>query len=321
MEEDYSASLWLRYSFLLPCMVFLVLSTKFLLHKRKQGKINHLPPSPFALPIIGHLYLLKQPIHRTLHSLSKKYGPIFSIKLGSRLAVVISSPSAVEECFTKNDIVLANRPYFLSSKYLNYNNTTMGSVEYGEHWRNLRRISALEIFSPPRLTSLFSIRREEVMALLRRLHGVSKHGNYAKMELRSMLLDLTSNIIMRMVAGKRYYGEDVKEIEEARIFKEIMEEFAECIAVRNLGDMIPLLQWIDFTGHLKKLDRLSKKMDVFLQGLVDEHRDDRDRNTMINRFLALQEEQPEYYTDEVIKGHVLVSQIKLFFMLIQSFNL
>jgi cytochrome P450 len=157
------------------------------------------------------------------------------------------------------------------------------------------------------------------MALLRRLHGVSKHGNYAKVELRSMLLDLTSNIIMRMVAGKRYYGEDVKEIEEARIFKEIMEEFAECIAVRNLGDMIPLLQWIDFTGHLKKLDRLSKKMDVFLQGLVDEHRDDRDRNTMINRFLALQEEQPEYYTDEVIKGHVLVSQIKLFLMLSQKF--
>ncbi|XP_034896875.1 cytochrome P450 81Q32 [Populus alba] len=157
-----------------------------------------------------------------------------------------------------------------------------------------------------RQDQLFSIRRKEVMALLRRLHGVSKHGNYAKVELRSMLFDLTCNIIMRMVAGKRYYGEDVKEIEEARIFKEIMEEFAECIAVRNLGDMIPLLQWIDFTGHLKKLDRLSKKMDVFLQGLVDEHRDDRDRNTMINRFLALQEEQPEYYTDEVIKGHVLV---------------
>ncbi|KAG6780154.1 hypothetical protein POTOM_013008 [Populus tomentosa] len=306
MEEDYSTSLWLRYSLLLPCMAFLVLSTKFLLQKRKQGKISNLPPSPFALPIIGHLYLLKQPIHRTLHSLSQKYGPIFSIKIGSRLAVVISSTSAVEECFTKNDIVLANRPYFLSSKYLNYNNTTMGSVEYGEHWRNLRGISALEIFSPPRLTSLFSIRREEVMALLRRLRGVSKHGNYAKVGLRSMLFDLTCNIIMRMVAGKRYYGEDVKEIEEARIFKEIMEEFAECIAVRNLGDMIPLLQWIDFTGHLKKLDRLSKKMDVFLQGLVDEHRDDRDRNTMINRFLALQEEQPEYYTDEVIKGHVLV---------------
>ncbi|KAJ7002565.1 hypothetical protein NC653_007915 [Populus alba x Populus x berolinensis] len=59
--------------------------------------------------------------------------------------------------------------------------------------------------------------------------------------------------------------------------------------------------WVDITGYLKKLDRLNKKMDVFLQGLVDEHRDDRDRNTMINRFLALQEEQPEYYTDDIVK--------------------
>ncbi|KAG6780161.1 hypothetical protein POTOM_013015 [Populus tomentosa] len=305
MEEDYSTLQRLSYSLLLPCFVFLALSTKFLLQKRKQGKISNLPPSPFALPIIGHLHLLKQPLHRTLHSLSEKHGPIFSLKLGSRLAVVISSPSAVEECFTKNDIVLANRPHFSVSKYLNYNNTTMGTVEYGDHWRNLRRINALEIFSSPRLTSLFSIRREEVMVLLGRLHGVSKHGNYAKVELRSMLFDLTSNIIMRMVAGKRYYGVDVKEIEEARIFREIMEEFFACISMINVGDLIPMLQWVDIRGHLKKLDRLSKKIDVFLQGLVDEHRDDRDRNTMINRFLALQEEQPEYYTDDIIKGHIL----------------
>ncbi|KAJ6931993.1 hypothetical protein NC651_007627 [Populus alba x Populus x berolinensis] len=136
-------------------------------------------------------------------------------------------------------------------------------------------------------------------------HGVSKHGNYAKVELRSMLLDLTSNIIMRMVAGKRYYGVDVKEIEEARIFREILEEFFAYISMINVGDLIPMLQWVDITGHLKKLDRLSKKMDVFLQGLVDEHRDGRDRNTIINRFLALQEGQPGYYTDDIIKGHVL----------------
>ncbi|KAJ6941957.1 hypothetical protein NC652_007898 [Populus alba x Populus x berolinensis] len=108
-----------------------------------------------------------------------------------------------------------------------------------------------------------------------------------------------------MVAGKRYYGVDVKEIEEARIFREIMEEFFACISMINVGDLIPMLQWVDIRGHSKKLDRLSKKIDVFLQGLVDEHRDDRDRNTIINRFLALQEEQPEYYTDDIIKGHIL----------------
>ncbi|KAG5222093.1 cytochrome P450 [Salix suchowensis] len=269
---------------LLPCLLFL-LSTKFLLHKRKK---RNLPPRPFALPIIGHLHLLKLPIHRTLDSLSKKYGPIFSLELGSYLAVVVSSPSMVEECFTKNDIVLANRPHFVGGKHiLSYTNTTMGSVGYGELWRNLRRISALEIFSSARLTSLFSIRSDEV-------------------ELKSMFLDLTSNVIMRMVAGKRYYGEDVEEIEEARIFREIVKEFFEYITMANVGDLIPFLQWVDFTGKLKKLYRLNKKMDMFFQGLIDEHRNHRERSTMINSFLTFQEQQPEYYTDEMIKGHILV---------------
>ncbi|KAJ6394904.1 hypothetical protein OIU77_024005, partial [Salix suchowensis] len=55
----------------------------------------------------------------------------------------------------------------------------MGSVGYGELWRNLRRISALEIFSSARLTSLFSIRSDEVNILMRRLHSISSHS-YAK---------------------------------------------------------------------------------------------------------------------------------------------
>ncbi|KAJ6711287.1 FLAVONOID 3'-MONOOXYGENASE-RELATED [Salix purpurea] len=302
MEEHLGTKQILSYS-LLPCVLFLLLSTKFLLQKRKK---RNLPPSPFALPIIGHLHLLKLPIHRTLDSLSKKYGPIFSLELGSYLAVVVSSPSLVEECFTKNDIVLANRPRFLGGRnLLNYNNSDMGSTDYGDHWRNLRRISALEIFSTSRLTSLFSIRRDEVNILTRRLYRVSSHG-YAKVELRSMFFHLTSNVIMRMVAGKRYYGEDVKETVEARLFREILKEFIGYLAMIQVGDMIPILQWVDFTQDFKKLDRLNKRMDMFLQGLIDEHRHDRERNTMINTFLTLQEQQPEYYTDEIIKGHILV---------------
>ncbi|KAB5574460.1 hypothetical protein DKX38_001654 [Salix brachista] len=300
MEEHYGTMKILCYS-LLPCLLFL-LSTKFLLYKRKK---RNLPPSPFALPIIGHLHLLKLPIHRTLDSLSKKYGPIFSLQLGSYLAVVVSSPSMVEECFTKNDIVLANRPDFLVGKHtLSYSNTTMGAVGYGDLWHNLRRISALEIFSTSRLTSLFSIRRDEVNILTRRLYSVSSH-DYAKVELRSMFFDVTCNVIMRIVAGKRYYGAEVKETVEARLCREILKEFIGYIAIIQVGDMIPILRWVDFTPDMKKLDRVNKRMDMFLQGLINEHRHDRERNTMINTFLTLQEQKPEYYTDEIIKGHIL----------------
>ncbi len=137
---------------------------------------------------------------------------------------MVSSPSAVEECFTKNDIVLANRPRFLVGKHLNYNHTTVIASPYGDHWRNLHRISTLDIFSTNRLNMFLGIRRDEVKQLLRKLSRDSCHG-FAKVELISLFWELTFNITMRMMTGKRYYGygEDVKDEEEARKFREIMQ--------------------------------------------------------------------------------------------------
>lgn len=191
----------------------LVLAVKFLLPTGKKRK--NLPPSPPAIPIIGHLHLLKQPIHRTLENLSRKYGPIVFLRFGSRSVILVSSPSLAEECFTKNDINFANRPPFLNGKHLHYNFTTVASANYGDHWRNLRRICAIEIFSSSRLNSSSGIRRDEIKHLARRLQQVSNTG-FAKVDLRSMFTDLTFNIVMRMIAGKRYYGEDVNLIEEAK---------------------------------------------------------------------------------------------------------
>jgi isoflavone 2'-hydroxylase len=276
--------------------------------KTRTTTPKHFPPSPPSLPILGHLHLAKKPLHRTLHSLSQKYGQIFSLRFGSRLVVIVSSSSAVEECFTKNDIVLANRPPFLAAKYIGYNMTTVLAASYGDHWRNLRRICALEIFSTNRLNMFLGIRRDEVKRLLLKLSRNSRK-DFVKVELKSMFLDLTFNIIMRMVAGKRYYGyrEDVKDEEEARQFREIMREIATNGGASNPQEFVPMLRWIDHGGLEKKLMRLAKKTDAFLQGLIDEKKGNEEGNTMIHHLLSLQKSQPEYYTDQIIKGLILVS--------------
>ncbi|RVX23851.1 Cytochrome P450 81E8 [Vitis vinifera] len=108
--------------------------------------------------------------------------------------------------------------YFWNFILKGYNNTIVTSAPYGEHWRNLRRLSALEIFSPNRLNMFIGTRRDEIKILLHRLSQNSR-DNFARVELRLMFTELTCNIIMRMVAGKRYYGEDV-DFEEAKHFHE-----------------------------------------------------------------------------------------------------
>ena len=226
---------------------------------------------------------------------------------------MVSSPSAVEECFTKNDVIFANRPKFVMGKYIGYDYTVVSLAPYGDHWRNLRRLSAVEIFASNRLNLFLGIRRDEIKQLLLRLSRNSVE-NFAKVELKSMFSELLLNITMRMVAGKRFYGDNMKDVEEGREFREIIKEMFEFGGTSNPGDFFQILQWIDYQGYNKRALRLGKKMDVFLQGLLDECRSNKrsdleNRNTMIDHLLSLQESEPEYYTDEIIKGLIVVSEI------------
>jgi isoflavone 2'-hydroxylase len=134
-------------------LLFLIITLKlFFIYTTRT--LKNLPPGPQCLPIIGNLHQLKQPLHHTFHTLSQKHGKLFSLWFGSRLVVVVSSLKIAQECFTKeNDIILANRPHFLSGKYVGYNNTTVSQSPYGDHWRNLRRILSIEILSSHRLNS------------------------------------------------------------------------------------------------------------------------------------------------------------------------
>ncbi|KAI8018927.1 Cytochrome P450 81Q32 [Camellia lanceoleosa] len=285
-------------------LLLLFVAFKSFSQSRPQRRRN-LPPSPPALPVIGHLHLLKPPLHRTLDRLSQKLGSVFSLRFGSRLVVVVSSPSAVEECFTKNDVVLANRPQLISGKHIGYNYTSMVTSPYGDHWRNLRRLMSLEILSTTRLNAFSSIRMDEIKLLLRNLYRNSS-TDFAKVELKSKFSEMSFNIIMRMIAGKRYYGEELENYEEAKEFRDLLSETFKYGGASNPNDFLPVLRWIDYGNFEKNLKRIHKRMDAFLQGLIDEHRGDKSRNSMIDHLLSFQESQPEYYTDEIIRGLILV---------------
>ncbi|XP_054787731.1 cytochrome P450 81E8-like [Prosopis cineraria] len=293
------------FMFYYPLVSFAFFFTLKLLHQSR--KFKNIPPGPFSLPIIGNLHQLTKPLHRAFHKISQRYGQIFSLWFGSRLVVVVSSPSAVQECFTRNDIVLANRPRFLASEYIAYNSTTVVFSPYGDHWRNLRRITALEVLSTHRLNKFLEIRRDEMKRLVQKLsQGSCNH--FEKVEMTSRLSEMTFNTMMRMISGKRYWGDDneVRDVEEASKFREMIKEVVPLGGANNPGDFLPILRLFDFDDLERRLESLAMRIDGFLQGLIDEHRNAKQRaNTMIDHLLSLQESQPEYYTDQIIKGLAL----------------
>ncbi|KAK9066765.1 hypothetical protein SSX86_014088 [Deinandra increscens subsp. villosa] len=272
---------------------------------------SRVPPtiSP-TLPLIGHLHLLTPPLYRSLAKLSAKHGPILLLRFGSRRVLLISSPTAAEECFTKNDIVFANRPRFLAGKILGSNFTTIGWAPYGDHWRNLRRISTVEILSSHRLNEFHDIRADEGRLLIIKLTSACS----SPVNLTSVFHEMTLNLIMRMISGKRFFGDEDTTEEGSKVFQEIVKETFELSGASNLGDHLPVLRWLGVKGLEKKMIELQKKRDSFVQGLIDQLRNggnqearnnDNDgkkkRNSMIEVLLQLKEDDPEYYTDELIR--------------------
>ncbi|CAB4266268.1 unnamed protein product [Prunus armeniaca] len=212
--------------------------------QRLQNHNKNLPPSPLSLPIIGHLHLLKEPIHRTLQSLSSNLGKILLLRWGSRRVLLISSPSIAEECYTKHDIILSNRPRLLAGKHFHYNFKTVAAAPYGDLWPNLRRVMTLEIFSSSRLATSSSVRQAEVRLLLNQTMkscACTQQG-MTKIELKSKFMELSFNVMTMMVLGKRHHGEDVEDVEEAKHFREVMRDAVDLPTTTNLGDFLPILQ-------------------------------------------------------------------------------
>ncbi|KAM7520966.1 hypothetical protein LguiB_019928 [Lonicera macranthoides] len=297
--------------YLPPLLLLLLLLALYVLTYRLLHKLQNLPPTPFPnLPLIGHLYLLNKPFHKSISTLSYRYGPVFSLQFGSRSVLIVSSPSAAEECFTKkNDVVFANRPHLLIGKYFGYNYTSLAWAPYGDHWRNLRRISSLELLSSHRLKLLSRIRADEVLSLTRRLFKISNDCLDRTVELKSAFFELTFNVMMRMMAGSI--------TEEAKRFHEMVMETSVVAEESTIADFLPSVALLRGIKVEKKLREIHEKRDNFMQGLIERHRqlgfqfDDipspRRKNTsMIQILLSLQQTDPDYYTDQTIKSLLLV---------------
>jgi len=242
-----------------------------------QGK--EAPTVAGAWPILGHLPLLaasKTP-HRTLGALAEKYGPIFTIQLGSKKALVINNWKIAKECFTTNDMVVSSRPKLIAMELMGYNHAIFGFTPYGPYWRELRKITTLEILSPRRVEQLQHVRVSEVQNSIKELYdlwcGQKSESGYALVELKQWFSRLAFNMVLRMVVGKRYFGGENMDDEKAQRCVKAVEEFMRLLGVFAVGDAIPWLRWFDFGGLEKAMKETAKDLDSVIDEELKEHRE------------------------------------------------
>ncbi|XP_015262508.1 PREDICTED: cytochrome P450 2C29-like isoform X2 [Gekko japonicus] len=200
--------------FLAFCIAALLI---LLLWRTPTGKAN-LPPGPTPLPLVGTFFHINvQNMIGSLLRLQEKYGPVFTVYMGSQPAVVLCGYEAVKEALVDHAEAFSARAPMpaLDKKFTDY-----GVVfTNGERWKQLRRFSltTLRNFGMGK-RSIEERIQEEAGFLVEELKKTEGHPFDPSIHLSH----ISSNVICSVVFGNRFEYEDKEFITFLDLIKKIL---------------------------------------------------------------------------------------------------
>ncbi|EFA79928.1 cytochrome P450 family protein [Heterostelium album PN500] len=172
------------------------------------------PPSPLAIPLIGHLHLLGENINNDLDRLFRRYGEVFRFKMGSVEGIVLTGPETIQEAFTYNDLFV-NR--FQKKERTDINRGESMTSSNGEYNTYLRSI-LLQHLTPSKLKKSEESMVEEISKLYECLKVQSKSGE--PINLFPFVKICTLNILLTKLFDKQFpYELDGQAIEILNIIQ------------------------------------------------------------------------------------------------------
>ncbi|XP_051140309.1 cytochrome P450 CYP82D47-like [Andrographis paniculata] len=258
----------------------------YLLRRRSLNPKYKLPPEAGgARLILGHLHLMgdaARPPHFYLADMADQHGPIFTIRLGVRRAVVVSSWSIAKELFTSCDAAVSSRPKMRAIKHLSYGFAMFGFSPYGDYWREIRKIANTELLSSHRVEVMSHVYEPAIAQSVKEIYSrwedernIYKDGLSGRVlvDMKKWFAELNLNVILAMVAGKRFSaaaGED--DGEEMRRCRAVFRDFFHLLGLFVPADALPWLRWFDLGGLEKRMKRTAKELDGIMAEWVVEHR-------------------------------------------------
>lgn len=196
---------------------------------------------------------------------------------------------------------------------LTFNYTAYFWAPYGQLWRILRRFTVMELLSSNSLQKTSNVRDQEVVTFTRSLFKFC-NGSSRNVDLTNWIYTFSFNLMNKIVAGRHLVSEEDAGMEMGiAMIEKLKGIFFVDIPILNMCDFLPVLRWIGYKGMEKKMTLVHKQRNEFLNNLVEEFRQEKvsvgnkeKKNTLIGTLLSLQESEPQFYTEDVIKSIMLV---------------
>ncbi|CAI0409638.1 unnamed protein product [Linum tenue] len=275
--------------------LFLVISTTTLLLKRsakskQRAGPGRRPPGPRKLPVIGNLHQMVGPSlpHRRLADLAQEYGPLMLMELGEISCLVVSSPEWAKRIMQTHDATFADRSTLPAVDVIFYGGRDIVFAPHGEFWREMKKVSVVELFGAARVRSFRPIREQETGKLV---ESIRAH-TIASSSATSTPVSLGNCITSRAAFGKTG---DQKQVEAVLPY---IEEIIETLGVFSLVDVFPSSKLLRFiTRFDTKLKKLHAAADAIMETIISDHvakrssakHDDDDDEDLVDALLNLKD--------------------------------
>ncbi|XP_052294336.1 6,7,8-trihydroxycoumarin synthase-like isoform X2 [Citrus sinensis] len=246
-------------NFLLCLSIFVF----FVLQRNITSRNNtKLPPGPRGLPFIGNLHQLNvSKPHVLFWELSKKYGPLMSLRLGFSPSLVVSSVKMAKEILKTHGLQFCSRPASVAQQKLSYNGLDLAFSPYYEYWREIRKICVIHLFNSNRAKKFRPIREDEVSRMMEKISKSVAASN--PVNVSEVMMSLTSTIICRIGFGKRY-DEDKATSGRSR-FHTLLNETLN-VFVAGADTSAATVVWA--MTYLMKNPRAMKKVQLEIRSLI-----------------------------------------------------
>ncbi|KAJ7972079.1 Cytochrome P450 family protein [Quillaja saponaria] len=286
---------------LLSITLFLFIIRTFLNCSRHK---NH-PPGPTGLPILGNLHQLGPRPHESLSNLSKIYGHLMSLRLGSITVVIASSPSTAQEILHKHDQTFANRPVPDSVAAQPHIEGTLAWVPGDHRWRNRRRICITQMFNDQKLDSLQHFRHRKVYQLIQHIKKHSLAGT--PVDIGALAFASTLNLISNTIFSIDLVDTN---FETAGEFKDLVWRIMEDAGKPNISDYFPALKRFDLQGVRRHVQvsyfRLHEIFDEIIEKRLKSREFSNERNgDFLDVLLDQMKEEGSGFSVETIKPLIL----------------
>ena len=256
--------------------ILVVLWIFFLRRQRKAS--SRLPPGPTPWPIVGNLFQLGRLPHLNLAHFANKYGPIFSLRLGSVPTIVVSSSTMAKVILKTQDSIFANPPKTAAGKYYAYDYKDVALTCYGAYWRQMKKLCLVEMFSAKRLESFTPILEEELTYALRFVWKESRCGERA-VNLSEIVVAVIVAHVWRILSGMS--SNEYRLNESGKQIKELILEVSQLTGSFSIGKFIPWLDWLDLGGVKRAMRRGQQSFDKVASNILEDHKERRTKSSSV----------------------------------------